>query len=161
MYEYKHREWERLEIERKERLSSQCHQSRLDNLSLDTLVGLKRQDSTSLAVLCCSGEASIPRANHSAGMPNGALSHGSPLYFLLFLSEKVHCVLFRKRKTTARNLPHVLVLCSDRFGRRNLHGTCGVSALPADWSIQISSRLETFHLHLYQQNQTGVVHIPS
>lgn len=41
-YEDKHREWETLEIERKERLVSQCHQSRLDHLNLDTLVALKK-----------------------------------------------------------------------------------------------------------------------
>lgn len=42
IYEYKHREWKRLEIERKERLSVQCHKSRLDHLNLDTLAGLKK-----------------------------------------------------------------------------------------------------------------------
>lgn len=42
VYEYKHREWEKLEIERKERLSAQCHKSRLDTLKLDTLVNLKQ-----------------------------------------------------------------------------------------------------------------------
>lgn len=41
VYEYKHREWNRLEAERKERLSVQCHKSRLDHLSLDNLAGLK------------------------------------------------------------------------------------------------------------------------
>lgn len=42
VYEYKHREWERLEVERKERLSTQCHQSRLDYLSLDSLAALTK-----------------------------------------------------------------------------------------------------------------------
>lgn len=39
-YEYKHREWERLEVERKEQLAVQCHQSRLDHLDLDGLAVL-------------------------------------------------------------------------------------------------------------------------
>lgn len=42
VYEYKHREWERLEVERKERLSVKCHQSRLDHLNLDSLAGLTK-----------------------------------------------------------------------------------------------------------------------
>ena len=42
VYEYKHREWERLEVERKERLSMKCHQSRLDHLNLDSLTGLTK-----------------------------------------------------------------------------------------------------------------------
>lgn len=42
VYEEKHSEWEGLEAERKERLITQCHQSRLDHLNFDTLVGLKK-----------------------------------------------------------------------------------------------------------------------
>lgn len=41
VYEYKRREWVRLEVERKERLAVQCHKSRLDHLHIDTLAGLK------------------------------------------------------------------------------------------------------------------------
>lgn len=42
VYEYKHREWERLEVERKDRLSMKCHQSRLDHLNIDAFAGLTR-----------------------------------------------------------------------------------------------------------------------
>ncbi|CAM9385522.1 unnamed protein product, partial [Ectocarpus sp. 12 AP-2014] len=57
VYEYNHREWERLEVERKERLSVTCHQSRLDHLNLDSLAARTRSHTEHLKLLALEASA--------------------------------------------------------------------------------------------------------
>ncbi|CAM9330763.1 unnamed protein product, partial [Ectocarpus sp. 4 AP-2014] len=57
VYEYNHREWERLEAERKERLSVTCHQSRLDHLNLDSLAARSRSHTEHLKLLALEASA--------------------------------------------------------------------------------------------------------